>query len=78
MQVPVLRQAERIVPRRSHVRQAAALARIPQKRVPVLRLEYAQQQCALRQLGDEKDWWMFSSTLPQWKCAPSPMGRGLG
>jgi hypothetical protein len=33
-----------MVPRRGHLPQAAAWARIPQKRIPILRSEYAQNQ----------------------------------
>jgi hypothetical protein len=39
MHVPVLRQAGRMLPRRGHPRQAATPARLPQKWIPVLRLD---------------------------------------
>src|SRR5260370_7807011 len=75
MHVPVLRQADRMVPRRSHVRQAARLARIPQKWVPVLRSEYAKDQCALRHLRRDRSGSILIESIRSSFPSPLPMGE---
>jgi hypothetical protein len=56
MHVPMLRQAGRMLPRRSRPRQAATPARIPEKWIPVLRSKYAQAlECAASNYGEGKE-----------------------